>query len=219
MSLATNTADFATRAATEAKALRTLINGNVATLSGLTTTAQNNLVAAINELDALISAASGLDDLDDVVITGPDIAHIIRHNGTNWVNVLGTTYFDAAGTAAAAVAALVDSSPALLDTLNELAAALGDDPNFATTIAASVAGKQPLDATLTAIAGITVAANKLIYATGADTFATTDLTAFARTLLDDADAAAARGTIDVWSKAEIGDPTTDFVATFNAGLV
>lgn len=41
----------------------------------------------------------------------------------------------------AAVAALVDSSPGTLDTLNELAAALGDDPNFATTITASLAGK------------------------------------------------------------------------------
>ena len=40
-----------------------------------------------------------------------------------------------------AVAALVDSSPATLDTLNELAAALGDDPNFATTITNSIATK------------------------------------------------------------------------------
>lgn len=42
---------------------------------------------------------------------------------------------------AAGVAALVDSSPATLDTLNELAAALGDDPNFATTITTALAGK------------------------------------------------------------------------------
>ena len=39
------------------------------------------------------------------------------------------------------IAALIDSSPATLDTLNELAAALGDDPNFATTVATSIAGK------------------------------------------------------------------------------
>lgn len=44
----------------------------------------------------------------------------------------------------AAIAALVDSSPAALNTLNELAAALGDDPNFATTMTNALAGKQPL---------------------------------------------------------------------------
>jgi hypothetical protein len=54
---------------------------------------------------------------------------------------------------------------------------------------------QPLDATLTALAGVTVAADQLIYATGADAFATTSLTSFARTLLDDADAAGARTTL------------------------
>lgn len=41
----------------------------------------------------------------------------------------------------ARLAELVDSAPALLDTLNELAAALGDDPNFAATVTASLATK------------------------------------------------------------------------------
>lgn len=54
---------------------------------------------------------------------------------------------------------------------------------------------QPLDATLTALAGVTTAADKLIYATGADTFSTTDLTSFGRSLIDDADAPAARTTL------------------------
>jgi hypothetical protein len=44
---------------------------------------------------------------------------------------------------AAAIAALVDSSPGTLDTLNELAAALGDDPNFATTVSAALAARFP----------------------------------------------------------------------------
>ncbi len=58
----------------------------------------------------------------------------------------------------AAIAALVASSPAALDTLNELAAALGNDPNFATTMTNALAGKQPLDNTLTALSGKSVAA-------------------------------------------------------------
>lgn len=41
-----------------------------------------------------------------------------------------------------AIANLVDTAPTTLDTLNELAAALGDDPNFATTITTALAGKQ-----------------------------------------------------------------------------
>ncbi|HHG8684063.1 TPA: phage tail protein [Enterobacter hormaechei subsp. xiangfangensis] len=57
-----------------------------------------------------------------------------------------------------AIAALVASSPAALDTLNELAAALGNDPNFATTMTNALAGKQPLDDTLTALSGKSVAA-------------------------------------------------------------
>lgn len=64
-----------------------------------------------------------------------------------------------------------------------------------TAVAAAQAASQPLDATLTALAGMATAAGKLAYWTGADVVALTDLSAFIRTLLDDADAATARGTI------------------------
>jgi hypothetical protein len=43
------------------------------------------------------------------------------------------------------VAGLVDAAPATLDTLNELAAALGDDPNFATTVSTSIGTKWTQD--------------------------------------------------------------------------
>ncbi|EAO1479960.1 phage tail protein, partial [Salmonella enterica] len=57
---------------------------------------------------------------------------------------------------AAKVAQLVGSAPEALDTLKELADALGNDPNFATTVLNKLAGKQPLDETLTALSGKSV---------------------------------------------------------------
>ncbi|EHA6078605.1 shikimate transporter, partial [Salmonella enterica] len=53
----------------------------------------------------------------------------------------------------AKVAQLVGSAPEALDTLQELADALGNDPNFAITVLNKLAGKQPLDETLTALSG------------------------------------------------------------------
>ncbi|HBE5783643.1 phage tail protein [Escherichia fergusonii] len=97
--------------------------------------------------------------------------------GTNNTQIATTAYVRAA------ISALVGSSPEALDTLNELAEALGNDPNFATTMTNALAGKQPLDATLTALAGLPTGANKLPYFTGKDTVAQTDLTSVGRDIL------------------------------------
>ncbi|MGM3173732.1 phage tail protein [Dickeya lacustris] len=74
--------------------------------------------------------------------------------------VAGTSNSQLATTAfvKSAIEALVASSPEALNTLNELAAALGNNPNFATTMTNALANKQPLDNTLTALSGKSVAA-------------------------------------------------------------
>ena len=88
----------------------------------------------------------------------------------------------------ASITALINSSPAALDTLKELADALGNDANFAVTMTNALAGKQPIDPTLTTLAALVGSANTFPYFTGGDTAALTTLTAFARTLLGRADA-------------------------------
>lgn len=113
----------------------------------------------------------------------------------------------------AAVSALVNSSPVTLNTLAEIATALGNDPNFATSITSIIAGKQPLDGTLTALSGLTTAANQMLYSTGADAFSMTALTAFARGLLAAADAAATRTAIG------LGDMATKSIAVEFAALL
>jgi hypothetical protein len=57
---------------------------------------------------------------------------------------LTTNSYATEGFVTTAVSNLVDAAPSTLDTLNELAAALGDDPNFATTVTNSIATKLPL---------------------------------------------------------------------------
>ncbi|HAW7891184.1 prophage tail fiber N-terminal domain-containing protein [Escherichia coli] len=81
------------------------------------------------------------------------------------------------------LAALVDSSPEALDTLNELAAALGNDPNFATTITNALAGKQPLNDVLTAVSQITPEENTLPYFSAEGRILLAKLSEKARSLL------------------------------------
>lgn len=71
-----------------------------------------------------------------------------------------------------------------------------------TTLAGyGIVDAQPLDATLTALSGVSTVADRLIYATGVDAFAVTTFTSFGRSLVDDADASAARTTLALGSIA------------------
>ena len=68
-----------------------------------------------------------------------------------------------------------------------------------------LSSRQPLDATLTALSGVSTTADQLIYSTASDTFSTTGLTSFGRSLIDDADATAGRTTLGLGSAAVQSD--------------
>ena len=73
---------------------------------------------------------------------------------------------------------------------------------------------QAYDAGLASIAGLTTAADKVIYTTASDTYAVADFTAFGRSLVDDADAAAGRTTLGLGTAAT--SASTDFDAAGSA---
>ncbi|EPM9727982.1 tail fiber protein [Escherichia coli] len=170
----TNSTQIANTAFVKA-AITALINGAPGTLDTL-----KEIAAAINNdpnFSTTINNALALKaPLASPALTGIPTAPTAEQ-GTNNTQIATTAYVRAA------ISALVGSSPEALDTLNELAAALGNDPNFATTMTNALAGKQPLDATLTALAALATGANKLPYFTGKDTVAQTDLTSVGRDIL------------------------------------
>ncbi|MGU4591933.1 phage tail-collar fiber domain-containing protein [Escherichia coli] len=71
--------------------------------------------------------------------------------GNNTTRIATTAFVQAA------ITALINGAPDTLDTLKEIAAAINNDPKFSTTINNALAGKQPLDNTLTHLSGKDVA--------------------------------------------------------------
>jgi hypothetical protein len=121
---------------------------HLGSLPTLSTTAKNNLVAAINEVKAALATAVAIND---TAATGATTV--------TWsVNKIVT---EIAAAKTAVTNSLVNGASSALDTLNELAAALGNDPAFATTIATQIAARVRFDAaqTLTAPQQVQARAN------------------------------------------------------------
>ena len=145
-------------------------------LSSATNSTSETLAATPKAVKAVMDETNKKAPLNSPALTGTPTTPTAP-KGTNNTQIASTAYV------MAAIAALVDSSPDALNTLNELAAALGNDPNFATTMTNALAGKQPKDATLTALAGLATAADKFPYFTGNDVASLATLTKVGRDIL------------------------------------
>ncbi len=94
------------------------------------------------------TGVTALSLLTDVSLTAPVNGNVLVYNGTHWVNLPQSAIVPDLSAYAqknyvdSAIANLISSAPGTLDTLHELAAALGNDPNFATTITNQIAGKE-----------------------------------------------------------------------------
>ena len=145
----------------------TLPTGTIAT----TQTAGNNTTAVATTafVTTAISGATitSLDDVADVTITSAANGDLLKWNGTAWVNAAGyatlasptltgvptaptaaqatnTTQIATTAFVRAEVTALVNGATATLDTLGEIATALGNDANLSTTLTTSIGLKAPL---------------------------------------------------------------------------
>ncbi|EKY6579140.1 phage tail protein [Escherichia coli] len=145
-------------------------------LSSATNSTSETLAATPKAVKAVMDETNKKAPLNSPALTGTPTTPTAP-KGTNNTQIASTAYV------MAAIAALVDSSPDALNTLNELAAALGNDPNFATTMTNALAGKQPKDATLTALAGLATAADRFPYFTGNDVASLATLTEVGRDIL------------------------------------
>ena len=117
------------------------MTGNI-TFSGSQTVDGRNLSVDGTKLDGIETAATADQTAAEILTaiktvdgasSGLDADLLDGQHGAYYTGYVDT-----------AIANLIDSAPATLDTLNELAAALGDDPNFATTVTNNIATKLPL---------------------------------------------------------------------------
>lgn len=200
--LTTNVEDFATRAGTELKAHKTLINGNAVDLSALTTTAKANLVDAINEVKNTADAAAGggvaIDDAAvraDATYSSQKIEQVVEGVTVDLTDLIDdvtastSTVFSSTRTQTEIdnrIETRLDVSTADLDTFREVADALADQDS--------------------AVAGINTALSARVRHDAAQTIAD--------------GGAQARANIGAAAAADVGDVAAfDPVATFEAGLV
>lgn len=168
--------------------------GAVEAGAGLTKTGATLDIGTASTARILVNA----DNIDLATVTQSDTSGTA---GINFVqSIAKDTYGRVTGRVVADVRAGTTAQTGILqlsDATNSTSTTLAATANAVKTAYDLATGRQPGDATLTALAGVTTAADQVIYATGADAFSVTSLTSFARTLLDDTSAAIMQATLGI----------------------
>lgn len=168
--------------------------GAVEAGAGLTKTGATLDIGTASTARILVNA----DNIDLATVTQSDTSGTA---GINFVqSIAKDTYGRVTGRVVADVRAGTTAQTGILqlsDATNSTSTTLAATANAVKTAYDLATGRQPGDATLTALAGVTTAADQVIYATGADAFSVTSLTSFARTLLDDTSAALMQATLGI----------------------
>jgi hypothetical protein len=157
------------------------ITGLQSALNGKAAQAHTHALAGLSDTGGLAAPTSGQVPIFLAgawslasILVSPDFTGTrtapTAASGTNTTQIATTAFVKAA------LDAMLGAAPGQLDTLVELAAALGNDANFAATMTAALGGKQPLAAVLTSLAGVAGAAtaNKILKFTAANTLALDD---------------------------------------------
>ena len=179
------------------------VDATVATLTGTQTLTNKSIDAS--QLTGTVANARLDQQLQDVAGLAVTDGNFIVGDGANFVAESGATARTSLGLGSIATqdANNVSITGGSVSGITDLAIADGGTGASTASAARSNLGVaigtdvQAYDAGLTSIAGLTTAADKIIYTTASDTYAVTDFTAFGRSLVDDADASAARTTLGV----------------------
>ena len=191
------------------------IDSTVATLTGTQTLTNKTLTSPTIDLSSVTSSG------DLAVADGGTGASTAAAARTNLGVAIGSDVqaYDAELAALAGLTSAADkgiqftgSGTAATYDLTAAGKALLDDADAnaqRTTMGVAIGSDvQAYDAGLASIAGLTTAANKVIYTTASDTYAVADFTAFGRSLVDDADAAAGRTTLGLGTAATVDTGTS-----------
>lgn len=189
-------------------------------------TAGSNVTLTYDDVANTLTIAATEDDLsnndtDDLAEGTTNLYFTNTRADARITNAIGSTVqaYDAELAALAGLTSAADkgiqftgSGTAATYDLTAAGKALLDDADASaqrTTMGVAIGSDvQAYDAGLASIAGLTTAANKVIYTTASDTYAVTDFTAFGRSLVDDADAAAGRTTLGLGTAATVDTGTS-----------